>query len=57
MSFPHKYNSLYIICNTCSSEIEKKFRPGLVMDMGKLSLLKQKIKKQQTYAKRHFNSK
>ena len=52
MSFPHQYNTLFIICNNCSDEIERKFRPRLIIDWGKLSLLKEKIKKNKTYARR-----
>lgn len=52
LSFPHQYDTLFVICNKCSSEIEKKFKPNLVIDLGKLRLLKQRIKKNTTYARR-----
>lgn len=55
MSFPHQYDTLFIVCNNCSAEIEKKFKPNLSIDLGKLRLLKQRIKKNKTYARRKSN--
>ena len=52
ITFPHHHNTLYVICNNCSDEIGKKFTPTLVIDREKLKLLKQRIKKNKTYAKR-----
>jgi hypothetical protein len=40
--FPHYKNTLYAICYSCSKEISDKMK--LVIDMNKLSLLKNKIK-------------
>lgn len=40
--FPHKNNNQFIVCNTCSNEIEDNF--VLVIKPDELRLLKQKIK-------------
>ena len=56
LSFPHHYDTLFVICNNCSDEIGKKFTPTLIIDKGKLRLLKQKIRKNKTYAKRGSNN-
>ena len=56
ITFPHHYNTLYIICNNCSDEIGKKFTPTLGIDREKLKLLKQRIKKNKTYARRKRSS-
>jgi len=56
LSFPHQYDTLFVICNNCSAEIEKKFKPNLSIDLGKLRLLKQRIKKNKTYARRKKQS-
>ena len=42
LTFPHKYNTNYIVCATCVDEINKKLIP--LIDLGKLKLLKSKIK-------------
>ena len=42
LMFPHKYNTTYIVCATCAGEIDKKLVP--LIDLGKLTLLKSKIK-------------
>lgn len=52
LAFPHHYDTLFVICNKCSDEIGRKFSPNLIIDVSKLKLLKQKIKKNKTYAKR-----
>ena len=46
LKFPHKYNTEYIVCATCAEEIDKKLVP--LIDLGKLSLLKSKIKNNTT---------
>jgi hypothetical protein len=39
--FPHKYQTNYIICNSCAETINQKLI--VLIDYGKLSLLKRKI--------------
>ena len=46
LKFPHKYNTTFIVCATCVEQIEKKLIP--LIDIGKLKLLKSKIKNNKT---------
>jgi hypothetical protein len=43
--FPHYNKNMYIICNTCVSNVEKKLRPVSSIDHHDLRLLKTKISK------------
>ena len=45
LTFPHYNDTLYVICRTCSIQINKKFQ--VLIDVDKLVLLKKKIKKLQ----------
>ena len=42
LTFPHKYNTTYIVCATCVDQINKKLIP--LIDLGKIELLKSKIR-------------
>jgi hypothetical protein len=44
--FPHYHDTIYAICKECTYGISNKLK--LVIDMSKLKLLKNKIKKRQT---------
>ena len=54
LSFPDRNQSAFIVCNTCSYKIDKKLK--LVIDMGKIELLKQKIQQSTTIKQRRSNS-
>ena len=45
LTFPHHNDTLYVICRTCSTKIEKKLK--VLLDLDKLKLLKKKIKRLQ----------
>jgi len=42
LNFPHRHNTIYIVCATCVEQIDKKLIP--LIDLAKLKLLKSKIK-------------
>ena len=54
LSFPDRNQTTFIVCNTCSYKIDKKLK--LVIDMGKIELLKQKIQQSTTIKQRRSNS-
>ena len=54
MTFPDRYDKLYIICNNCVKAIDEKLE--LLIDMGKLDSLKRKILNFETKIQSRQNS-
>ena len=46
LKFPHRGNTIYSICSSCRDEIDAKLIP--LIDLGKLSLLKERIRTNST---------
>jgi hypothetical protein len=46
MKFPHYHNTNFVICTTCTNDIDRKLI--LLIDLGKLRLLKKKISANET---------
>ena len=54
MQFPHYYGTVYYVCNCCVNTIEQKLM--LQIDLGKLTLLKDKIQTGNTRTNSRNNS-
>lgn len=46
LKFPHRGNTIFSICSSCTKEIDAKLIP--LIDLGKLSLLKERIRTNST---------